>query len=67
MAPALLLASAGTTAFFVVFAIFVVAMLVLVVMVIRWAVRHDMSGRKAWRARQEARMPPPPDAPRSSS
>jgi hypothetical protein len=67
MTPALLLASAGTTAFFVIFGIFVVAMLVLVVIVIRWAVRHDMAGRKAWRARQEARVQPPPDAPRASS
>jgi hypothetical protein len=67
MTPALLLASAGTTAFFVIFGIFVVAMLVLVVIVIRWAVRHDMAGRKAWRARQEARVQPPPDVPRASS
>ena len=55
MAPALLLASAGNTAFFVIFGIFVVAMIALVVIVIMWAVRHDMAGRKAWRARQEAR------------
>ena len=54
MASALLLASAGNTAFFVIFGIFVVAMLALVVIVIMWAVRHDMAGRKAWRARQEA-------------
>jgi hypothetical protein len=67
MTPALLLASAGTTAFFVIFGIFVVAMLALVVIVIRWAVRHDMAGRKAWRARQEARVQPPPDVPRASS
>jgi hypothetical protein len=67
MTPALLLASAGATAFFVIFGIFVVAMLVLVVIVIRWAVRHDMAGRKAWRARQEARVQPPPDVPRASS
>ena len=55
MAPALLLASAGNTAFFVIFGIFVVAMLALVVIVIMWAVRHDLAGRQAWRARQEAR------------
>jgi hypothetical protein len=65
MASALLLASAGTTAFLVVFGIFMVAMLVLVVIVIRWAVRHDMAGRKAWRARQEARQLPP-DPPRGA-
>jgi hypothetical protein len=58
---AFLLASAGNTAFFVIFAIFVVAMLALVVIVIVWAVRHDVDGRKAWRARQEARVQPPPD------
>jgi hypothetical protein len=55
MAPALLLASAGNTAFFVIFGIFVVAMIALAVIVIMWAVRHDLAGRRAWRARQEAR------------
>jgi hypothetical protein len=65
MASALLLASAGNTAFLVVFGIFMVAMLVLVIIVIRWAVRHDMAGRKAWRARQEARQLPP-DPPRGA-
>ena len=44
MASALVLASAGNTAFFVIFGIFVVAMLALVVIVIMWAVRHDMAG-----------------------
>jgi hypothetical protein len=63
MASALLLASAGNTAFFVIFGIFVVAMLVLVVITITWAVRHDVAGRKAWRTRQEARVRPPPDPP----
>jgi hypothetical protein len=64
MASALVLASAGNTAFFVIFGIFVVAMLALVVIVIMWAVRHDVAGRKAWRARQEARVQqPPPDQP----
>jgi hypothetical protein len=65
MASALLLASAGNTAFLVVFGIFMVAMLVLVIIVIRWAVRHDMAGRKAWRARQEGRQLPP-DPPRGA-
>jgi hypothetical protein len=55
MAPALLLASAGNTAFFVIFGVFVVAMITLAVIVIMWAVRHDLAGRQAWRARQEAR------------
>jgi hypothetical protein len=67
MTPALVLASAGNTAFFVIFGIFVVAMLALVVIVIMWAVRHDMAGRKAWRARQEARVQPPTDRPGASS
>jgi hypothetical protein len=66
MAPALVLASAGNTAFFVIFGIFVVAMLALVVIVIMWAVRHDMAGRKAWRARQQSRVQPPPDPPGAS-
>ena len=67
MAFALLLASAGNTAFFVIFGIFVVAMVALVVIVIMWAVRHDMAGRKAWRARQESRVQPPPDPPGATS
>ena len=47
-----------------IFGIFVVAMLALVVIVIMWAVRHDLAGRKAWRERQEARgHRPPPAAP----
>jgi Na+/melibiose symporter-like transporter len=61
MAPALVLASAGNTAFFVIFGIFVVAMLTLVVMVILWAVRHDIAGRKEWRARQRDSGQFPPD------
>ena len=67
MAPALVLASAGNIAFFVIFGIFVVAMLALAVIVILWAVRHDMAGRKEWRAQQEARQEAygrlPPDPP----
>ncbi len=49
-APAPILAS--DTAFVVVFAVFIVALAVLVVVTIRWAVRHDRSGWRAWRARQ---------------
>jgi hypothetical protein len=65
MASALVLASAGNTVFFVIFGIFVLAMLALVVIVIMWAVRHDVAGRRAWRARQESRVQPqpPPDQP----
>ncbi|HEX4161402.1 MAG TPA: hypothetical protein VHZ05_02830 [Acidimicrobiales bacterium] len=54
MAPALdLLAPATNTAFAVVFGVFVVAMVVLIVIIIVWAVRHDVAGRRAWRARRE--------------
>ena len=54
MARALdLLAPATNTAFFVVFGAFVVAMVVLMVIIIVWAVRHDIAGRRAWRARRE--------------
>ncbi len=67
MATALVLASAGNTAFFVIFGIFVVALLALVVVVILWAVRHDVAGRKAWRARQEARVRPRSDPPTGAS
>jgi hypothetical protein len=62
MAPALL-ASAGNTAFYVIFGIFVVAMLALAVIVIVWAVRHDMAGRAAWRERQMRQGAPPPPGP----
>ena len=55
MAPALALPSPATNvAFFVVFGVFVVAMIVLIVIIIMWAVRHDIAGRRAWRASQEA-------------
>ncbi len=60
-------ATAGDTAFYVIFGVFVVAMLVLIVVVITWAVRHDIAGRRAWRERQEARArgetPPSPSSP----
>jgi hypothetical protein len=67
MASALVLASAGNTAFFVIFGIFVVAIVTLVVIVILWAVRHDVAGRRAWRARQESRTQPPTDPSNGSS
>ena len=54
MAPALdQLAPATNTAFAVVFGVFVVAIVVLIVIIIVWAVRHDVAGRRAWRARRE--------------
>jgi hypothetical protein len=55
MAPALdLLAPATNTAFFVVFGVFVVAIVVLMVIIVIWALRHDIAGRRTWRARQES-------------
>ncbi len=58
---------ATNTAFYVVFGIFVVAFVVLVVLTIRWAVRHDMAGWKVWRKEQEeaarAAGTLPPDGP----
>ncbi len=59
------LAPATNVAFFAIFGFFVVAMVVLAVLVIVWAVRHDLAGRKAWRERQQSRgqqSPPPPRA-----
>jgi hypothetical protein len=54
MAPALVLPAPATNAgFAVVFGLFVVAMVVLVVIIIVWAVRHDVAGRRVWRERQE--------------
>lgn len=50
------LATATNTAFYVIFGVFVAAMLVLVVVIMVWAIRHDVAGRKAWRARHEARQ-----------
>jgi hypothetical protein len=54
MAPDLVTPIVATNvAFFVVFGLFVVAILALAVIVIMWAVRHDMAGWKVWRKRQE--------------
>ena len=49
------LVPATNTAFVVVFGVFVVAMVVLIALIIVWAVRHDVAGRRAWRARHEDR------------
>jgi hypothetical protein len=43
---------AANTAFVVVFGIFAVAMAILVVVTVRWAVRHDRANWRSWRARQ---------------
>ncbi len=62
MALALVSSAAATDpAFFAIFGLFVVGMVVLAVIVVLWAVRHDIAGRKAWQQRQEAqeqRQPP---------
>jgi hypothetical protein len=61
MAPARVLAESATdAAFYVVFGLFVAALVALVVIVIVWAVRHDMAGRAAWRRRQAERADPAP-------
>jgi hypothetical protein len=61
MVPALLSPLlAVNVAFVVVFGLFVVAMVVLAVLVITWAVRRDRVGRQAWRQRQEGESPPAP-------
>ncbi len=53
---------ATNAAFAVVFAVFVVALLVLVVVAATWAVRHDKAGRQAWlqRRREAAEGGPRP-------
>ena len=55
VSPLLSTTSSADAAFYVVFAVFVVAILTLVVIVIVWAVRHDLAGREAWRARARRR------------
>jgi hypothetical protein len=52
---------ATNAAFVVVFAVFVVALLVLAVVATTWAIRHDRAGRQAWlqRRRQAAEGDPP--------
>jgi hypothetical protein len=65
-------ASASNAAFYTIFGVFVVAMLVLIVIILVWAIRHDIAGRAAWRQRHEAVDPPaaapapPPPAHRPS-
>jgi hypothetical protein len=56
MAPALIPlapAAASNVAFFVIFGVFVAAMLVLIAIIIVWAVRHDIAGRRAWMERRQ--------------
>ncbi len=59
-----LLASSDTAAFAVIFGIFVVALLVLIVITLRWVFRRDKAGRVAWRERQLAQqVDQPPNLP----
>jgi hypothetical protein len=54
--PQLLLAS--DTTFGVLFGIFVAAMLAMIVIVLRWAIRRDRAGRAEWRQRQQDQNAP---------
>jgi uncharacterized membrane protein len=63
-------ASASNAAFYTIFGIFVAAMIVLIVIILVWAIRHDLAGRSAWRERQQQaadqaadRHARPPDTP----
>ena len=58
-----LLASVSNAAFYTIFGIFVAAMLVLIVIILVWAIRHDIAGRAAWRERQEQAADQPADHP----
>jgi hypothetical protein len=52
---------AANTAFLAVFGIFVLALIVLVVAVLTWAIRRDQAGRQAWRRRQLGEPEPEPE------
>jgi hypothetical protein len=56
MAHALIspLLASDDVAFAVIFSIFVVALVVLIVITLRWTFRRDKAGRVAWRERQAA-------------
>jgi hypothetical protein len=49
---------AANTAFFITFGIFVLALVILAFLTLRWAIRQDRAGFKAWRQRQQARSAP---------
>ena len=56
---------ASNTAFFVIFGVFVVALLALIVIVMTWAIRRDRAGRAAWMLRRQQQSPSEEgDAPR---
>jgi len=48
--------AASNAAFFTLFGVFVVAMLVLIFLTLRWVIRRDRAGRRAWVERQVARQ-----------
>ncbi|HEX3333147.1 MAG TPA: hypothetical protein VHS57_02330 [Acidimicrobiales bacterium] len=57
MASALVLvapATASNIAFYAIFGVFVAAMLVLIGIIVVWAVRHDIAGRRAWQERHQS-------------
>ncbi len=58
MATVLPLLASDPLAFGVIFGIFLVALLVLIVIVLRWAIRRDRQGRELWKERQASRMSP---------
>jgi len=65
-APSTLLAA--NVVFAVVFGAFVVALVVLAVITLTWAVRRDRVGRKAWLARRSSQLAEDPGrVPRASS
>jgi hypothetical protein len=57
---------ASNVPFAIIFGIFVVALVVLIVIVLMWAIRRDRAGRAEWRQRQQDRATgeggPPPAA-----
>jgi predicted lysophospholipase L1 biosynthesis ABC-type transport system permease subunit len=55
-----ILLASDMAAFAVLFGIFVVALLVLIVITLRWVFRRDKAGRIAWREQQLARQGRPP-------
>jgi hypothetical protein len=55
----------SNAAFFTIFGIFIVAMLVLIFLTLRFVIRRDRAGRAAWLERQVERqieLPPQPQA-----
>jgi hypothetical protein len=52
--------AASNVAFFVLFGIFVIAMVVLTFITLRWVIRRDKAGRQAWLERKQQGSPPTP-------